>query len=114
MSGTVRERSTLVIVDDDVALARAVADRFAEEAARAIGARGRFTVALAGGSTPKAAYALLAQSPYREAVPWNGVRFFFSDERCVGPDDPHGRPHRGRVPEHPRERHVRPGRPAGR
>jgi 6-phosphogluconolactonase len=88
VSETVRARSTLVVVEDDAALARAVADRFAEAATRAVGARGRFAVALAGGSTPKAAYALLAQSPYREAVPWDGVRFFFSDERCVGPDDP--------------------------
>jgi 6-phosphogluconolactonase len=88
VSDTVRERSTLVVVVDDVALARAVADRFAEEAARAVGARGRFAVALAGGSTPKAAYALLAEEPFRSHVPWNGVRFFFSDERCVGPDDP--------------------------
>ncbi len=62
MSETVRARSTLVVVEDDAALARAVADRFAEAATRAVGARGRFAVALAGGSTPKAAYALLAQS----------------------------------------------------
>ncbi|MEO6990864.1 MAG: 6-phosphogluconolactonase [Candidatus Baltobacteraceae bacterium] len=77
----------VVVVEDALALARTVAARFAETAARATAARGRFEVALAGGSTPKAAYALLAESPYRERVDWSSVRFFFGDERCVPPDD---------------------------
>jgi 6-phosphogluconolactonase len=77
----------LVVVDDEVALARTVADRFVDAAAAAIATRHRFTVALAGGSTPKAAYALLASPAYRDRVEWNHVEFFFSDERCVGPDD---------------------------
>jgi 6-phosphogluconolactonase len=76
----------LVIVEDDVALARAVAESFVAKAAAAIDTRGVFFVALAGGSTPKAAYALLA-AEYREAIAWDGVRFFFGDERCVPPDD---------------------------
>jgi 6-phosphogluconolactonase len=78
----------LVVVPDAVALAREVADRFVIHASDAIAARGRFTVALAGGSTPKAAYALLASADYRDRVDWQAVRFYFSDERCVPPDDP--------------------------
>ncbi len=76
----------LEVVADDTALARAVADRFVSLAAAAIDAKGRFFVALAGGSTPKAAYALIA-STYGNALGWDRVRFFFGDERCVPPTD---------------------------
>jgi len=52
----------------------------------AIGAQGRFTVALSGGSTPKALYSLLAAN-YTDFV-WNRVFLFFGDERHVPPTDP--------------------------
>jgi len=42
------------------------------------------TLVLAGGETPRAVYRRLAREPYR----WDGVEAFFSDERCVPPDDP--------------------------
>jgi len=87
MSVSSRNTGTLVVVADEIALAREVADRFVTHASEAIAARGRFDVALAGGSTPKAAYALLASAEYRERVDWTHVRFYFSDERCVPPDD---------------------------
>lgn len=57
-------------------------------AREAIGDRGFFSVALAGGTTPKAAYALLAQEPRSRDVDWQRVFAYFSDERCVPPDDP--------------------------
>lgn len=63
-------------------LARAAAEHFATLAAEAIAARGQFTVALSGGSTPRAAYALLAA----EEVDWPRVHVFWGDERCVPPD----------------------------
>ncbi len=47
---------------------------------------GRFTIALAGGSTPKKLYALLAGEPYRSQVDWGLVEVFWGDERCVPPD----------------------------
>jgi len=81
-----RTKGDLVVVTDDVALAREVADRFVKHASDAIAARGRFDVALAGGSTPKAAYALRASADYRTRIDWQRVRFYFSDERCVPPD----------------------------
>jgi len=65
-------------------LARAAAEHFATLAAEAIAARGQFSVALAGGSTPRAAYALLAA----EEVDWSRVHVFWGDERCVPPDHP--------------------------
>src|SRR5579863_9951861 len=49
---------------------------------------GRFTLALAGGSTPKKLYALLAAEPYRSQIDWALVEVFWGDERCVPPDDP--------------------------
>jgi 6-phosphogluconolactonase len=77
----------LIVVDDESALARAVAERVIAAGNAAIAARGRFELALAGGSTPKAAYALLASAEYRHALDWSRVRFYFGDERCVPPTD---------------------------
>ena len=45
------------------------------------------TVALSGGHTPKAFFEILAEPPYRDAVQWNKVVFFWGDERCVPPDN---------------------------
>lgn len=49
---------------------------------------GRFTVALSGGSTPRAFHALLASPPYRDQVDWSVTQFYWGDERWVAPDDP--------------------------
>jgi 6-phosphogluconolactonase len=81
------ERGQLIVVADEAALAARVAEHTLAAAREAIGRHGRFDLALAGGSTPKAAYALLARTPLRERVDWGRVRFFFGDERCVPPDD---------------------------
>lgn len=69
-------------------VAAEAADRFVALAETAISARGRFGVALAGGSSPLACYSLLARAPRRDAVDWSRVHFFWGDERCVPPDDP--------------------------
>ena len=47
-----------------------------------------FHIALAGGTTPKALYALMAGSPFSEEMPWEHIRFFFGDERTVPKDHP--------------------------
>ena len=47
------------------------ARRFVAAAEAAIAARGRFTVALSGGSTPKALFRLLAAAPYMEQIDWS-------------------------------------------
>jgi 6-phosphogluconolactonase len=67
-------------------LFHAAAEEFAAVGRTAIGAHGRFTVALSGGSTPKALYSLLA-SKYANFA-WNRVFLFFGDERHVPPTDP--------------------------
>lgn len=43
------------------------------------------SVALSGGHTPKAFFEILAETPYREDIPWDKVIFFWGDERCVSP-----------------------------
>ncbi|MGA2457539.1 MAG: 6-phosphogluconolactonase [Terriglobales bacterium] len=67
-------------------LFHAAAEEFVRTARAAIGAKGRFTVALSGGSTPKGLYSLLAAN-YADFA-WNRVFLFFGDERHVPPTDP--------------------------
>ncbi len=67
-------------------LFHAAAEEFIRVARAAIGAQGRFAVALSGGSTPKALYSLLA-AQYADFA-WNRVFLFFGDERHVPPTDP--------------------------
>jgi len=76
------------VLPDPPALAAEAATRFATLAQEAVAKGHRFAVALSGGSTPRAAYALLAQPPLREQVPWPQVHLFWGDERNVPPDDP--------------------------
>jgi len=74
------------VLDDAEAVAQAAAERFAGLAAEAIEARGRFSVALAGGTTPRRVYELLAGEEWRGRVDWGRVHVFFGDERCVPAD----------------------------
>lgn len=74
-------RVRLLEVTDAEELSRRAAEEFVR---RAHGRR--FSVALAGGSTPRRLYQLLADAPYREQVDWTQVELFFGDERTVPPD----------------------------
>ncbi len=67
-------------------LSQQVAQYTVQLANQAIVTHGRFTIALAGGSTPKKLYALLAGEPYRSQIDWASVEVFWGDERCVPPD----------------------------
>ena len=73
-----------IVIESRDVLADAAARWIAAAVADAARERGRCTLALAGGSTPRAVHARLATLP----VPWNAVDIFFGDERCVPPDDP--------------------------
>lgn len=68
-------------------LFQAAATEWATIASQAVSARGRFTVALSGGSTPKSLYGLLA-SDFAPKLPWDKSFFFWGDERHVPPDHP--------------------------
>jgi 6-phosphogluconolactonase len=63
------------------------AERIAGSARQAIARAGRFTWALSGGSTPRRLYTLLASARFAKRVDWSHVHFFWSDERCVPPED---------------------------
>jgi len=76
------------ILQDPQDLARRVAERFVRAAIAAGRNRKRFTVALAGGSTPKAAYQMLASQEFARQINWESVHFWWGDERCVPPEDP--------------------------
>jgi 6-phosphogluconolactonase len=78
----------IVVTPDAEALAREAALRFSDLAQEAVEHRGRFSVALSGGSTPGSLYRLLAAPPYRDQIPWQDVYLFWGDERCVPPSDP--------------------------
>jgi 6-phosphogluconolactonase len=67
-------------------LFHAAAEEFVSVARAAIGAQGRFAVALSGGSTPKGLYSLLATN--YSGFAWSRVFLFFGDERHVPPTDP--------------------------
>ncbi|PYT02574.1 MAG: 6-phosphogluconolactonase [Acidobacteria bacterium] len=69
-------------------LALKAARLFARLADQYVVGCGRFTVALSGGSTPKAMLTLLAADPFVDTVPWSSIYFFWGDERCVPSDHP--------------------------
>jgi 6-phosphogluconolactonase len=73
---------------DAAALARRAAQYFAEKCAEVAAANGRARIAISGGSTPKAAFALLADpaQPWRMQMPWDKLDLWWVDERCVPPD----------------------------
>lgn len=68
-------------------LARAAAELFVNTAAESIEARGRFRVALSGGSTPRRVYELLATPAFSGHVDWDNVDIFWGDERYVPAED---------------------------
>jgi 6-phosphogluconolactonase len=77
----------LRIFHDYEGLSRHAANLFIEQSNHANLERGRFLVALNGGSTPAYLFQLLA-AEYRRQVEWEKVHVFWGDERCVPPEDP--------------------------
>jgi len=77
-----------VVEPDPAALAWRAALHLTELVEEAVAARGRARIAISGGSTPRATFALLAnpQHPFLNRMPWNGLELFWVDERTVPPD----------------------------
>ena len=78
----------LQVLENTTALAHAAADRFVAASQEAIEKRGRFMVALSGGTTPQETYGRLADPSLATKVSWRNVQLFWGDERCVPPDHP--------------------------
>jgi 6-phosphogluconolactonase len=72
------------VLADPESHSRAAAERMAATLSEAVDAHDRCDLALAGGTTPKRAYELLAG----RRLPWSRVHVWFGDERCVPPDHP--------------------------
>ena len=71
----------LVVCPDPQTLAERAAESIIGACRHAIAARGRFTLALTGGSTPEKTYTLLAQPGRVEAHDWSKSYLFVGDER---------------------------------
>jgi 6-phosphogluconolactonase len=79
-----RERKIITVAD-----AAAMKTIAAERVIARIGENpGRVAVCLAGGSSPKALYELLATPEYRPRLPWDRIHWFIGDERMVPRNDP--------------------------
>ena len=77
----------IAIYPDTITLSREAAQYIVRLANESIVTRGSFSIALSGGSTPKTLYGLLATEPYRSQLDWSSIEIFWSDERCVPPEN---------------------------
>ncbi|OAI43903.1 hypothetical protein AYO43_09715 [Nitrospira sp. SCGC AG-212-E16] len=73
---------------DSQAWAQAAAEFVLEVGKEAVRTNGRFLIALSGGTTPETLYRALTSPAFADRFDWSRTIFFFSDERCVPPDDP--------------------------
>jgi 6-phosphogluconolactonase len=87
MTDSASAHTHLEILDDLAAIARRGAEVFVARFGAVPDDR-RFSVALSGGSTPRALHSRLAAHPYRDQVDWSRVQFYWGDDRHVAPDDP--------------------------
>jgi 6-phosphogluconolactonase len=78
------QRLRIEIVPDPQALATRAMEEFLRLAEDTLRSKNRFAVALAGGSTPRRMYSLLA----KQDMDWTRVHFFWGDERSVPPSNP--------------------------
>jgi 6-phosphogluconolactonase len=69
-------------------LARKGAAIFSRIAVESVALRGRFVVAISGGSTPRPMHRILCEEPHLSMIPWNRTHICWVDERCVPVNDP--------------------------
>ncbi len=77
-----------MIQADPALLAKQAAEIFVAGARRSVDKRGRFTVALSGGTTPGQMQKMLVTEPFIFNIPWQKSHIFWVDERCVSKDSP--------------------------
>ncbi len=76
----------VAIYPDIDTISHAAAQYIVRIARESIVTRGRFTIALSGGTTPRKLYGLLGSEPYSSQIDWTLVEIFWGDERCVPPE----------------------------
>ncbi|MGC2615626.1 MAG: 6-phosphogluconolactonase, partial [Terracidiphilus sp.] len=83
-------RIEYIVEPDATALARRTAQHFVDVVEQAVAKRGLARIAISGGSTPKAAFQLLADpgQPWLKRMPWDKLELYWVDERTVPLDDP--------------------------
>lgn len=82
------ERRDFIIPGDHEKTIQFCVHHFLFLAKESIDRQGYFAAALSGGSTPKAIYNGIFQSPFRGEIDWNRILLFWSDERCVPKNHP--------------------------
>lgn len=80
-------RGDVRVFDDAAQVADAGADLVQRLAADAAAHHRRFSIALAGGGTPKLLYETLSGDPWRHRIDWDRWQVYFGDERACPPDD---------------------------
>lgn len=78
----------VIIADDAAQLALKTAEKLVQTAEACVARQGMFTLAISGGTTPRAMHRLLATPAYRPQIPWGQTHVFWVDERCVPVTDP--------------------------
>jgi 6-phosphogluconolactonase len=79
------------------AVAEGVAAWLAAASAAGVAGKGRFSIALAGGSTPRLLYETLSGPAWRDRVDWPAWHVYFGDERASPPEDPSSNYHLART-----------------
>ena len=79
--------ASILVCKDEEAVAREAAEQFACAAVRCVAQCGKFHVAIPGGWSPRGMFKMLATPQFASLVPWDKTQIFFTDERCVPPDD---------------------------
>lgn len=87
---------TVTVFPNSEALSQAAAEAFVALAKECVSARGRFYVALSGGSTPNSLFRLLAQKGLAERTPWSSIEVYWGDDRLVPPTDTMSNEHQAR------------------
>ena len=77
----------IIIAEDGAQLVEMLAARLVLTARQCIEARGSFSLALSGGSTPRALYRKLASPEWKSQIEWDKCDIVFGDDRAVAPDD---------------------------
>ena len=82
------DNQRIIVKENAAMLAQKATSLFHQTAKESIDRRGRFVVAISGGTTPRRMYRMLAEEPCGSAIPWNKTYIFWADERCVPENDP--------------------------